>query len=580
MASAIRSGKCDIDQVPAALQALVAAIPPPLKPLAPPDAEAYAGVAAECIRRLKESRADATPADETVVYGFLTLFSLLMAHTDEKSEIPPYTSKEVMKAIEPASTELAEMNLSDRMPEVSRIVEYSLHALGHRHQQDQDAEATVGLLDEERADAALAVLRDSWGEHAEELETWLVPYLVFRLVEVLSSLDMFHAMYGGIPRYTEFKIAGYLLWLTGRGKYKPASDVAKVAHKLLHLIQTRCRKAIDDEEGGLPALQAAIGQSISTARSALAAQRETIKHTKGLLEKSTLSVFATFMESYVQELQETGQFHAAMWKLPMFEDVRDVFTVYRDRDISKFSILLIGETGTGKESIAKLFLGRLGRRYVALNCAGIGWDVMSLDLRGLLAEEGTSEVTGALLLDEIEKSHLDAQGGLLRLLDKPQGEYRVPGDAHAKPWEGATVATSTELLFERVNRQEFLPDLLWRFDERIRIRPLRDMAKKPAVFKELLGIGLQTAAYRYGMRGTLRFTTDQENELLAYNWPGNLRELLTLTSSVASTTISRNKEHCLTPKALDVPDDVFRKLMTRASDVAARCSREGASPYA
>ncbi|MBF0456928.1 MAG: sigma 54-interacting transcriptional regulator [Nitrospirae bacterium] len=201
---------------------------------------------------------------------------------------------------------------------------------------------------------------------------------------------------------------------------------------------------------------------------------------------------------------------------------------------TSFNILLVGESGTGKEAIAKLYLKSLGEYLVPINCAGKSWQNIYDDLFSAEKEERPLILkTKALLLDEIEKSQLDAQGGLLRLLDKPQGEIRLSRELTAIRWDGLVVATATESIYKKMKDDTFIKDLFWRFDIRVEISPLRNMRSKPDKFKELFVAALNIALVKFEVKSTPKLSEFQVESILSHKWYGNLRELLEMADNLA-----------------------------------------------
>src|SRR5690606_7428814 len=150
------------------------------------------------------------------------------------------------------------------------------------------------------------------------------------------------------------------------------------------------------------------------------------------------------------------------------------------------SVLILGETGTGKELIARAIHTHSGRdgRFVAINCGGIPEALVDSELFGYEKGTFTGAHTskeglirgahgGTLFLDEIGNMPLSAQFSLLRTLQ--EGAVRPVGGAEELPVDVRVIAATSVPLDEAVRRGSFREDLLYRLDViRPLIPPLRD----------------------------------------------------------------------------------------------------------
>jgi len=201
---------------------------------------------------------------------------------------------------------------------------------------------------------------------------------------------------------------------------------------------------------------------------------------------------------------------------------------------SEASILIRGETGTGKELVAR-HVHRLSRRtdgpLVAINCAALPPTLLESELfghaRGAFTDaKGTRDglfvqaTGGTLFLDEIGEMPLDMQVKLLRALQ----EHRVrPVGASAEvPFDARIVCATHRNLEEMVAAGTFREDLYYRLNVvSIDLPPLRDRGDD---ILELAVVFLSRAASRNG-REMMRLSTAVAERLVAYDWPGNVREL-------------------------------------------------------
>lgn len=204
------------------------------------------------------------------------------------------------------------------------------------------------------------------------------------------------------------------------------------------------------------------------------------------------------------------------------------------------TVLLLGETGTGKDLAARLlhrwtYENRVPQpRYVALNCPAVPSDIFEAELFG--SERGAytgadrrraglveSAEGGTLFLDEVSEIPLALQAKLLRFLESR--EYRPLGGTQTHVFEGRVVAATNRNLRDEVRAGRFREDLLYRLDvTAIRIPALRErLADVPG----LAGFLLDQLCHKYGRR-RLQLTPQDLEALAAYPFPGNVRELRNL----------------------------------------------------
>ncbi|XXF79273.1 sigma-54 dependent transcriptional regulator [Myxococcaceae bacterium GXIMD 01537] len=194
-------------------------------------------------------------------------------------------------------------------------------------------------------------------------------------------------------------------------------------------------------------------------------------------------------------------------------------------------ILVTGETGTGKERVARalhLASGRKGR-LVAVNCAAIPATLLESELfgheRGAFSgasarRPGRIEQAhgGTLLLDELGDMPLELQAKLLRVLETKEVE-RLGGTAPT-PVDVRFVAATHQDLARAVSEGRFRQDLFFRLDVvRLRVPPLRERPE------DLLPLARAFAAEFAGPHVPLTLAPGAEAALRAYRWPGNVREL-------------------------------------------------------
>jgi transcriptional regulator of acetoin/glycerol metabolism len=195
-------------------------------------------------------------------------------------------------------------------------------------------------------------------------------------------------------------------------------------------------------------------------------------------------------------------------------------------------VLIEGETGVGKESVARMLHLSSGRRtgpFVAVNCAAIPSALLEAEMFGIGSGVATGvrqrqgrfreAQTGTLLLDEIGDMPLELQAKLLRALQEkeiqPVGESPLPIDV----W--VLAATNIDLL-QRVDRQQFRRDLYYRVAGSVlRVPPLRDRGEDVSLLVENF-LSQYSAETDKPIRG---MTVKALEALQRYPWPGNVREL-------------------------------------------------------
>jgi DNA-binding NtrC family response regulator len=213
--------------------------------------------------------------------------------------------------------------------------------------------------------------------------------------------------------------------------------------------------------------------------------------------------------------------------------VQDLLAQVRALSRSDLSVLLLGETGTGKELFARLIhdSGPHARGpFVAINCAAIPTELLEAELFGIVGRVATGVDPrpglfvqahgGTLFLDEIGDMPERLQAKLLRALQ--EREVLPLGSSSPRKVDARIVAASNRDLGRLVKEGLFRADLYYRLRGlELRLPPLRERREDLPVL--LLAFASRAAA-KYGKRvhGLSRRAL---SALLAYNWPGNVREL-------------------------------------------------------
>jgi len=201
------------------------------------------------------------------------------------------------------------------------------------------------------------------------------------------------------------------------------------------------------------------------------------------------------------------------------------------------TVLVLGETGTGKELIAHAIhnlSARCGRPFVKVNCAAIPFDLLESELfghekgafTGAIAQKlGRFEMadTGTLFLDEIGDLPLALQPKLLRVLQEQEFERLGSGRTHHI--NVRLVAATHRDLAQMVARNEFRSDLYYRLNVfPVVVPPLRERRED---IRELVLHFAQVFARRMG-KHIEQIPETTMDAFIAYPWPGNVRELQNL----------------------------------------------------
>lgn len=208
------------------------------------------------------------------------------------------------------------------------------------------------------------------------------------------------------------------------------------------------------------------------------------------------------------------------------------------------TVLITGETGTGKELVARAVHQRSERRgpFVAINCAAITATLLESELFGHVkgaftdartARQGliTQANGGTLFLDEIGEMALETQVKMLRVLQ--ERTVRPVGSNQDVPFSARIVAATNRDLAVAVKQGEFREDLLYRINVvPLQVPPLRDRGDDILVLAQHF---LRNAAARMG-KSVGGLSDDAAARLIEYDWPGNVRELEnTIERAVAFT---------------------------------------------
>ena len=254
-----------------------------------------------------------------------------------------------------------------------------------------------------------------------------------------------------------------------------------------------------------------------------------VKTVQRALEKRTLTLENRNLRRELEAQKTPGP--RIIGKTQQIEQLRATIAQVADTGAD---VLITGETGTGKELVARS-LHELSRRrtrnFVAVNCGAVSESLIESELFGHEAGSFTDARDkrigkfeyangGTLLLDEIESMPLHVQVHLLRILQERTVE-RI-GSNKIIPLDLRVVAAAKADLKDLSQRGLFREDLYYRLNVvRLRLTPLRERREDiPLLFHHFILV----ACHRYQQEVPLPEST-QLNTIMAYSWPGNVREL-------------------------------------------------------
>ncbi len=253
-------------------------------------------------------------------------------------------------------------------------------------------------------------------------------------------------------------------------------------------------------------------------------------------------------------------------KLPGFLDIigqnvkmRDIFQQIKDVAGYDYPVHITGETGTGKELVAKAIHDSSPRKnghFVPINCGALPEGLVESELFGHIKgafsgairdKKGRFELAdgGTLFLDEVAELSKFIQVKLLRFLQ--DGIIEKVGGENSIPVTVRVISATNKALKEEIKKEKFRDDLYYRLNVvPIKLPPLRERRNDISL---LLRHFLEEAGEKYG-RHLLSVSNDAIIMLEKYNWPGNVREL----QNVVQFAIVKSKHDKITRD--DLPQEI------------------------
>ena len=246
----------------------------------------------------------------------------------------------------------------------------------------------------------------------------------------------------------------------------------------------------------------------------------------------------------LERAREEERNRAALWPAPpieeqagalfLAEEMQTILATARRVAPTTAPVLITGETGTGKEVVARTihaYSNRASATFRPFNCSSVPKEMLDSQLFGHRKGSFTgasehfpgvirSAAGGTLFLDEIGETTLEVQPKLLRFLES--NEVHPIGEVQAVRADVRIIAATNTDLDMLVAQGRFREDLFYRLDiVRLRLPPLRE---RRVEIPPLAHHYLQKHAQEYG-KGTLRLAEETMEYLVLYRWPGNVRQL-------------------------------------------------------
>ena len=206
------------------------------------------------------------------------------------------------------------------------------------------------------------------------------------------------------------------------------------------------------------------------------------------------------------------------------------------------SVLIIGESGSGKESFPKIIhesSPRKHKKYIAVNCGAIPEGTIDSELFGHVKGSFTGAIAdhkgyfeeadgGVIFLDEVAEMPMSTQARLLRVLEN--GEYLRVGDSTVRKTNIRIVAATNKDMLQAVKDGKFREDLYYRLSTvQINVPPLRERGDDIVLLARLF---LRNFISQ-NRTAEVTLTDDAQRLLKAYHWPGNVRQLKSVIEQVA-----------------------------------------------
>jgi DNA-binding NtrC family response regulator len=259
------------------------------------------------------------------------------------------------------------------------------------------------------------------------------------------------------------------------------------------------------------------------------------------------------------ELQSIKQRYNIVGNCEALNRVLDVALQVAPTDLS---ILIIGESGVGKEIIPRVVHDNSPRRrekYFAINCGSIPEGPIDSELFGHVKGSFTGAINdspgyfgvankGTLFLDEVGELPMATQARLLRVLEN--GEYIPVGATEVRKTDVRIVAATNVNIRQAISEGRFREDLYYRLNQvPVQMPALRERGEDIVLLFRLFAMQM---AEKYRM-DKIVLTDEAKTMLMRYKWPGNVRQLKNITEQISILSTERQ----ITPEILSrfIPQD-------------------------
>ncbi len=271
------------------------------------------------------------------------------------------------------------------------------------------------------------------------------------------------------------------------------------------------------------------------------------------------------------------------------EEMRDMLHLVGQVAPTEISVLINGDSGSGKEMVAKAIHKNSRRKfepYIIVNCGAIPAGIIESELfghkKGSFTGAGEdrkgyfeSAHKGTIFLDEIGETPMETQAKLLRVIEN--GEFIRVGDTKTQRVDVRVIAATNRDLAEEVNNENFRKDLYFRLKTiTIRVPSLKEHFSDLHLYVERFGLEF-SAKNDISFKG---FGSDAFQVMKKYHWPGNVRELKNFVESLLVIQMGQRITGDMVTKALGLAgsdstnpnlpvfidresDDVERELILR-----------------
>ena len=246
-----------------------------------------------------------------------------------------------------------------------------------------------------------------------------------------------------------------------------------------------------------------------------------------------------------KSIQKVKQRYNIVGQCEALDHVLDIALQVAPTDLS---VLIVGESGVGKETLPRVIHDNSPRRrekFFAINCGSIPEGTIDSELFGHIKGSFTGAINdspgyfgaanrGTLFLDEVGELPIATQARLLRVLET--GEYIPVGATEVRKTDVRIVAATNMNIRKAISEGKFREDLFYRLNSiPIQMPPLRDRGEDIVLLFRLFAMQM---AEKYKMEKIV-LTDEAKAILMRYKWPGNVRELKNITEQISILSAER-----------------------------------------